>query len=311
MLMGISILRVKASRTHGVRSGRKVTYDDIMTVGPASKIRGRLADFLAPPEPAFMPGLTRIGLACCLALLAVAPAARAQRKVPDGAKVLILSGGQREHHGYREQALYLAGTLEDTRRFQVTIAEDAALVETPSLEKYDLVILTADRRDPEFRFTPGQQQAILAYVRAGHGFVSLHAADNAPADWLPDWKQMLGGVYSHVGLPDGKAIKGHYTVHIADPSSPITTGMADFELNDELYSNMQMLPGVRPLATIDHLGTTWPVAWTWTYGTGRVFHLSLGHRDFGPAKPDPLADPNLMKLLVRGVAFAAGHAPTP
>ncbi len=257
-----------------------------------------------------MPRPRSIG-AACLFLVALTAQAEAQRKVPDGGKVLILSGGQREHHGYREQALYLAGLLENTRRFQVTITEDAAIVETPSLAKYAAVILTADRRDPEFKFTLAQQKAILAYVHAGHGFVSLHGADNAPPDWLPEWKQMLGGIYSHVGLPDGKAIKGHYVVRIADKTSPITAGMTDFELNDELYANMQMLPDVVPLATIDHLGKTWPVAWTWTYGTGRIFHLSLAHRDFGPDKYDPLTDPNLAQLLIRGVEHATGTISTP
>ena len=246
-------------------------------------------------------------VALCAGIILLGPDAEAQRKVPDGAKILILSGGQREHHGYREQALYLAGILENTRRFQATIAEDAAIVESPALAKYDAIVLTADRRDPEFKFTEAQQRAIFAYVRAGHGFVALHAADNAPADWLPEWKEMLGGIYSHVGLPDGKAIKGRYRVRIADTASPITAGMADFDLDDELYAHMQMLPGVRPLATIDHDGTTWPVAWTWAYGNGRVFHLTLAHRDFGPDKREPLADPNLAQLLIRGV----GHVTTP
>ena len=88
---------------------------------------------------------------------------------------------------------------------------------------------------------------------------------------------MLGGIYSHVGLPDGKAITGTYTIKIADKSSPVTSGLEDFDIQDELYSNMQMLPDVKPLATIDYKGTTWPVAWTWTYGKGKVFHTSLGH----------------------------------
>ena len=245
----------------------------------------------------------------CLILVSAGKPAQAQKKVPDGAKVLILSGGQREHHGYREQALYLSRTLENTQRFQVTITEDAAIVTTPAMAKYDVLILTSDRRDPEFKFTHEQQTAILAYVHEGHGFVSIHGADNAPADWLPEWKTMLGGIYSHVGLPDGKAIKGHYTVKISDTPSPITAGMTDFELNDELYSNMQMLPDVQPLATINYKGTTWPVAWTWTYGTGKIFHTSLGHRDFGPDKPDPLADPNLSQLITRGTEFAAGQLP--
>ncbi len=232
-------------------------------------------------------------------------AVHAQKKAPEGAKVLLLSGGQRQHHGYREQALYLSRLLEDTGRYEVTIAEDAAILETPALKKYDLMIVTADRRDPEFHFTEAQQNAIFDYVKSGHGYVSIHGADNAPADWLPQWKAMLGGIYSHVGQPDGRAIKGTYLVKIADTSHAITQGLNDFELKDELYSNMQMLPDVKPLATISYQDVEWPVAWTQTYGEGRVFHTSLGHRDFGPEKDDPLQNANLSKLVLQGVDWVA------
>jgi len=252
--------------------------------------------------------LRALGAALALVLLA-APPAPAQKKAPQGAKVLILTGGQREHHGYRDQALYLANALEDTRRYQVTLSEDAAILETPALKKYDVLIVNADRREPEHKFTLDQQKALLDYVKQGHGYVSIHGADNAPADWSPEWKQMLGGIYSHVGQPDGKAIMGKYTIKIADKTSPVTAGVDDFEINDELYSNMQMLPEVKPLATIDYKGTTWPVAWTWTYGQGKVFHTSLGHKSWKPGTYDPLTDPNLKKLVLQGIDYAAGKSP--
>ena len=249
-------------------------------------------------------GLTMI-LSCWLAHPALA-----QKKVPDGAKVFLLSGGQRQHHGYREQALYLSGALENTGRFQVTIGEDAAILETPAMRKYDLLIVAADRRDDEFKFTPSQQEAIFDFVRSGHGYVSIHGADNAPKDWLPPWKEMLGGIYSHVGQPDGKARKGSFTVKIADTASPVTQGLQDFPLKDELYMNLQLLPDAQPLATIEYQGVVWPVAWTRTFGKGRVFHTSLGHRDFGPDKDDPLRDPNLNKLIIQGIDWvAAGRTP--
>ena len=240
-----------------------------------------------------------------LACLAVGPA-WAQKKAPDGARVLLLSGGQREHHGYRDQASYLANLLEDTRRYQVTIVEDAGILLSPSLAKYELILATADRRDPEYKFTETQQKALLAAVlEDGTGYVAIHGADNAAPDWLPGWKTMLGGVYSHTGKPDGKAISGKYRVKIVDHDSPVTRGLDDFDLADELYTNMQMLDGVKPLATIDHNGTTWPVAWTWQGGKGRVFHTSLGHRSFGPGKDDPLRNPDLQKLILQGIDWVA------
>jgi type 1 glutamine amidotransferase len=243
-----------------------------------------------------------------LALIAVAPGVGlAQKKNPNGTRVLLLSGGQREHHGYRDQAFYLAKTLEDTGHYRVTICEDAAVLETPAMNKYDLMILAADRRDDEFKFTEPQQRALLDWVKAGHGFVSIHGADNAAKDWLPEWRDMLGGVFSHVGLPDSKTRKGTFTVKIADPTHAITKGLTDFPIKDELYYHLQMKDSVDPLATVEHEGGTWPVAWTRTFGKGRVFHTPLGHRDFGPGKLDPLQDKNLGKLLIQGIDWVAGR----
>lgn len=241
-----------------------------------------------------------------LLVLSSAAPALAQKKNPTGAAVLLLSGGQREHHAYRDQAFYLANLLEDTGRFRVTICEDAAILETPAMKKYTILAVTADRRDPEFKFTKPQQEAILSYVKAGHGYVSIHGGDNAPADWLPEWKEMLGGIYSHTGKPDGKAILGSWTARVADSNHPITRGLADFALNDELYMNMQMKEDVKPLLTIEHQGTAWPVAWTYSYGSGKVFHTSLGHRGLGRAGADPLRDPNVSKLIVQAFDWLAG-----
>lgn len=251
-------------------------------------------------------GLT-LAFFCCLER----PAA-AQKKAPGGAKVFLLSGGQRQHHGYREQAFYLASTLENTGRFQVTIGEDAAILETPAIRNYDLLIVSVDRRDPVSKFTRSQQEAIFEYVRSGHGYVSIHGGDNAPPDWLPTWKDLLGGIYSHTGLPDGKARRGTYTVKIVYTTSPITHGLKDFQLKDELYYNMQMMPEVQPLATIEFQGVAWPVAWTRNFGKGRVFHTNLGHHGWKDRdSDDPLRDPNLSTLVIQGIDWvAAGRAVT-
>ncbi|AMV38566.1 ThuA domain-containing protein [Planctomyces sp. SH-PL62] len=257
---------------------------------------------------------TAIARTCTFLILAgswCAPAT-AQKKAPDGAKVLLLSGGQRQHHGYRDQAFYLSAALEDTGRYEVTQTEEAAVLETPALAKYDLVIGLSDRRDPEFKMTKGQQEALFAYVRGGGGYVSIHGADNAPADWEPEWKPMLGAVFSHFGLPDGKVRKGEYTVRLVDPSSPVAQGLHDFKLNDELYYHLQAEPDLKPLAVVEYEGVDWPVAWTRTYGEGRVFHTVFGHRDFGPDKDDPLRNPDFGKLVLQGIDWvAANKRPAP
>ena len=245
----------------------------------------------------------RIACVCLVLSCCLSSPAWAQKKSPGGLKIYILSGGQRQHHGYRDQAFYLAELLENTGRFEVTLGEDAAILEMPAIRKYALIIDNAERRDPEFKYTEAQQQALLEYVRSGGGYVSIHGANNAASDWLPEWKQMLGGVFSHVGLPDGKVRQGSYMVKIVDKSSPITRGITDFPLKAELYYNLQMQPGVEPLATVELDGTAWPVAWTRTFGSGRVFHLVLGYRYLGPGKDDPV------RLIIQGVTWVAAAAP--
>ena len=125
--------------------------------------------------------------------------------------------------------------------------------------------------------------------------------------WFPHYSlaRPRCGVFSHVGLPDSKTKKGKFTIKIVNTGSSITKGIDDFELSDELYYHLQMKPGVEPLATTDHDGGTWPVAWTRTYGRGRVFHTPLGHRDFGPGKDDPLRNPNLANLVIQGIDWVA------
>ena len=94
--------------------------------------------------------MNRARIACvCLVLSGcLASPAWAQKKAPGGVKIYLLSGGQRQHHGYRDQAFYLAELLENTGRFEVTLGEDAAILEMPAIRKYALIIANADRRDP-------------------------------------------------------------------------------------------------------------------------------------------------------------------
>ncbi len=41
----------------------------------------------------------------------------------------------------------------------MTLAEDASILETPALKKYDLLIVNADRRDDEFKIYAGSTES--------------------------------------------------------------------------------------------------------------------------------------------------------
>ena len=234
--------------------------------------------------------------------------ATAQQNVKGGAKVLMLSGGQRNHHGYRRQAYLLQKALEDTKQLEVTISEDAAILEAPSLAKYDVIVAMADRRDPEFRFTPSQQKALLQFVHDGKGLFSLHGFCCAEQHWQPEMREMLGGVLSHVGTPDTKVKFGKYPLKISDPSHPITQGASDFEHEDELYYELQTRgEPIKPLAAAVYEGKEWPVLWTREFGKGKVCVSVFGHCGVQPKSKDPLEHEPFQRLIVRGILWTAGR----
>jgi uncharacterized protein len=234
--------------------------------------------------------------------------AKAQQNVKGGAKVLMLSGGQRNHHAYRRQAFLLQKALEDTKQLEVTINEDAAILESPGLAKYDLIVAMADRRDPEFRLTESQQRALLQFVHDGKGFFSLHGFCCAEQHWLPEIREMLGGVLSHVGTPNTKVKFDKYLMKIAEPSHPITQGAKDFEHQDELYYELQTHgEPIKPLVAAVYEGKEWPVLWTREYGKGRVCVSVFGHCGVQANAKDPLEHAPFQHLVVRGILWTAGR----
>jgi type 1 glutamine amidotransferase len=247
-----------------------------------------------------------IAITFCVIFFA-APAVSAQHKVPAGAKVLLLSGGQRDHHGYRRQSNLLQKLLEDTKQFQVTICEDAAILETPALNKYDVTVAMADRRDPEFRLTTAQQRALLKFVHEGKGFFSFHAFCCAHEDWVPEMRDLLGGVLAHFGTPNTKVQAGRFFIKITEGNHPITRGAKDFEHADELYYYLQTQGELNPLAVAVYEGKDWPVLWTRSYGQGRACVSVFGHCSVTPGANDPLEHAPFRALIIKGIAWAAGQ----
>jgi type 1 glutamine amidotransferase len=247
---------------------------------------------------------------CPLVLFAtIVPASftPAQQNVPAGAKVLMLSGGQRNHHAYRRQSFLLQKQLEDTHHFQVTICEDAAILETPSLSRYDLIVAMADRRDPEFRLTEGQQRALLKFVHDGKGFFSFHGFCCADKSWVPEMRELVGGVLAHFGTPDTKVKMGAYPIKIADHDHPITQGIQDFVHQDELYYHLQTSGEIKPLAVAVFEGQEWPILWARPYGAGRTCVSVFGHCGVKPNDKDPLEHPPFAQLIIQGIAWTAGQ----
>jgi hypothetical protein len=88
-------------------------------------------------------------------------------------------------------------------------------------------------------------------------------------------------------------------VTILDAGHPITAGLKDFTIRDEIYWGFRVGADVRPLLGTAHPKAGTPLMWTRSEGTSRVVFLQLGH--------DHLAygNPNFRTLVSRSIHWAA------
>jgi len=88
-------------------------------------------------------------------------------------------------------------------------------------------------------------------------------------------------------------------VVIVAKAHPITAGLKDFIITDEIYWGFRTTPDATPLITTTQPKSGKPLAWYRTQGKSRVVYLQLGH---GPSAYD---DPNYRRLLAQSIQWTA------
>lgn len=128
----------------------------------------------------------------------------------------------------------------------------------------------AEERD-RWRFeTPDcVRRTVLDHLARGGGLLAVHTASLCFDDW-PEWAGILGGAWRWgrsyhppIGPAKIRLVDGH----------PIVDGLSGFEVTDEVYTDLDVLPGVEPLA---YCGDQ-PLLWARTVAGGRVVYDALGH----------------------------------
>jgi hypothetical protein len=152
-----------------------------------------------------------------------------------------------------------------------------------NLDYFDAIFFFGVR---EIDLDPQQRADLLRFVRDdGKGFVSTHAGATAFFSW-PEFGDMVGSRFDEHPWGISEA-----TVIVEDRTSPITRHLpASFPVTDEHYQLKEFSRGkVHVLARLDasKLDLTAPlvhrtdkdfvVAYSKTYGKGRVFYSTLGH----------------------------------
>lgn len=238
--------------------------------------------------------LTGLTLLAAVTLQSTGHAAEAAKKI----KVLLVTGDDVGVHPWAEVSQAIKETLVDTKRFEVRVCEDAGVLDSAaSLARYDLIFLHYyNAKTPTL--SDAAKENLLNFVKGGKGLGVSHLSSASFKEW-PEFGKLCGRYW--VMGKSGHGPRAVFKARIANKGLPITSGLEDFEADDELYAKLQGDAVINVLveADSDWSKQTEPLAFTLDYGKGRVFHEAFGH----DAKA--IRNPSVQKLIQRGCEWAA------
>jgi type 1 glutamine amidotransferase len=180
-----------------------------------------------------------------------------------------------------------------------------------NLKHYDAVVFASTTGDLPLP----DKQGFLDWIKAGHGFIGIHAASDTFHGY-PEFIEMLGGEFMRHGPQVGVECINKDPEHPANAKLGPTWKIAQ----EEIYEFKNYDPArVHDLLVLDKHPQTrepgeHPVSWARAYGAGRVFYTSLGHRedviDPDPTLKDrkngPETSQNFQAHVLGGIEWATG-----
>ena len=171
--------------------------------------------------------------------------------------------------------------------------------------------LTTVGQDGAPAMSPAGKRALLETVRAGKGFLGIHAATDSFRGIGPDgavdpYIAMVGGEF----LSHGAQQNARMTV--VNPRFPGLENLGGgFELYDEWYAMKHFAPDMHVLLInetegmegSDYQRPPYPGTWARKHGQGNVYFTSIGHRE------DVWENPLFENILVGALRWVTGLAP--
>jgi type 1 glutamine amidotransferase len=204
----------------------------------------------------------------------------------DRVAVWVMAGGQ--YHDYQSIGRALADSIDASTFRSELVLDDLSALTRLAAESVKVLVFF----HTVGKISPTQRDALLSWVAGGGGFIGIHSAADSFRD-CPEYRSMVGGYFlEHPPYRD-------YQVSIVQPWHPITDGMTEFFVKDEMFVTSYD-SRVHVLATALWKGSAIPVAWTNQWGKGRVFYLAFGHDEAA------VRQEAFQKLFERGLQWASG-----
>jgi type 1 glutamine amidotransferase len=190
---------------------------------------------------------------------------------------------------------------------------DMSFLTPEYLSQFDGLMLMTNGNLP---LTDTQKRAIVDYVRNGKALVGVHCASLTLYDY-PEFGEVIGGYYRRSIIPTNVVGQKMGVLKVEDPSHPATKMMnGSWTVGEEFYQfGTAVWDASRPTEQISQVGRLhipmafsrdrvhvllsldtqktdisdlgpeitkggdYPQAWSRTFGKGRSFYTSLGHRE--------------------------------
>ncbi|MEA3477041.1 MAG: ThuA domain-containing protein [Bacteroidota bacterium] len=208
-------------------------------------------------------------------------------------RIMIITGG---HEFEREAFFDIFREMPGVDYREVVQPEANKLWDSTYMDQFD-VLLFYDM----FQEIDGPQKAaFIRLLEKGKGVVFLHHSLASHQTWY-EYKRIIGGRYLETGSDQEKSTYKHdveVPVQIADHMHPITEGLNDFLIHDEVYGNFRVLPTVHPILRTTHPESGELIGWTNRYGNSRIVYIQLGHDQYA------YENPNYRRLLRQALDWA-------
>lgn len=209
-------------------------------------------------------------------------------------RVFLRAGPKTHGEGQHDHPRFLAEWSDLLRERGCRVQGALEFPGAAALEDCDVLVLYA----AEGASIHGEERARLeAYLARGGGLVVLH---DAICGDDPHWfKTVAGGAWEH-----GRSTwqEGELGLLFADREHPITKGVANFDLDDEVYQELHLDPRAHVLANAFQTPfDVTPQMWTFEPGAYRAFVAIQGHAWAS------FSHSAWRTLLLRGIAWAAGR----
>jgi uncharacterized protein len=198
-------------------------------------------------------------------------------------KIIIVTGG---HDFDRKSFFQMFDSFKNLSYTELVHPLARIQLGTFDLTSFDAVVFY----DMPKTIADDEKNSYYRLLKAGKGLLFLHHSICSFQDW-PEFENIIGGKYYEKKKNDlfGASSYEHdviFKVHIGHKSNPVTRGMKDFILHDEVYGNLETIPEIYPLLSTDNPKSNILIGWTLKREKSKIVFIQPGHDNNSFANSD-------------------------